>query len=211
MYYQSGTMPSSQPRGSKKTGIKQSAGHQKQLASSNWAARGNQSSKSGNQGPNANYHASAMVTSSANQRKNRNLYTSIGNYNSSSTKFKQNATNPGAVNTSTNASAQHSSLVALNQQLGQHYTNQQMDINNTQMAQRGTLTQSGTRFQSRLHNNFMIEPHAQEQQHHIGFDRMNAAAINSASAHRQGGAASKKQSQEGRKSVAQRAAAQGHM
>ena len=76
-----------------------------------------------------------MATSTANQRKNRNLYTSIGNYNTSSTKFKQGVgSGSGAVNTSVNASAQHSSLVALNQQLGQHYTNQQMDGGSAQMA-----------------------------------------------------------------------------
>lgn len=57
------------------------------------------------------HQASAVITGTANQRKNRNLYTSIGNYNNSSTKFNPNANNMIA-------SANHSSLVALNQQLG---------------------------------------------------------------------------------------------
>jgi len=135
--------------------------------------------------------AASLAQGAENQVKNRNLHTSIGNYDGTSSQF-----GPGA--TSSAPPANHSSLIALNQQFGQHYANQ------IESSMSQNLTQSGTRFQKRLLNNFMGEPDSQLMTG--GFQRMSTAAINSASAHRQG---TSKKLTEGRKSVSRTNAAAG--
>ena len=65
----------------------------------------------------------AAQIGAANQRKNRNLYTSIGNYNSNSSKYGPLGPAASTAIKTETQTAQHSSLVALNHSLGHQYSN----------------------------------------------------------------------------------------
>lgn len=98
-----------------------------------------------------------------------------------------NVTGSGMINEQS-INANHSSLVALNQSLGHQYSNK-LDASTKGMT--NLSSHSGSRFSKRLQNNFM-ESHdglgiiQQTSSNTAGFQRMSTAAINSASAHRQG-------------------------